>query len=68
MNHPLVMHDMARMRIADDIRQADRERLARLARSTRSDGSIDAVPFRERLARLFGTARPAPDGGQVAGA
>lgn len=68
MNHPLVMYDLARTRIADDHRYAERERLARLARASQPDGAIDSVPFRERIARLFGTARPTPVGGLRAGA
>lgn len=68
MYHPLVMYDLARMRMADDIRQAERDRLAREAASARTTRPIDAVPFRQRVARLFGTARPAPSGGLPAGA
>ena len=52
MNHPLVMYDLAKLRIADDLRQAERDRLVRQAGS-RSDGAIDAVPFRERLVALM---------------
>jgi hypothetical protein len=68
MYHPLVMHDLAKMRMADDIRQAERERLVREAASARSNRPIDAVPFRERFARLFGTTRPQPGAGLPAGA
>ena len=67
MNHPLVMYDLAKLRIADDLRQAERDRLVRQAGS-RADGAIDAVPFRERLARLFETVRPAGRGTAAAGA
>jgi len=67
-NHPLVMYDLAKLKIAEDLRQADRERLVRRAGENRHNG-IDAVPFRERLSRLFGpifpTGRPT---GSAAGA
>ena len=58
MYHPLVMYDLAKLRIAEDIRMAERERLLRRAGEDRPAG-IDAVPFRERLSRLFGTIVPA---------
>ena len=67
MNHPLVMYDLAKLRIADDLRQAERDRLVRQA-GARADGAIDAVPFRERLARLFDTVRPIGRGTATAGA
>ncbi len=68
MNHPLVMYDLAKLRIAEDLRIADRERLVRQAGASRTPRSIDAVPFRERLARLFGTSLPRARGGATAGA
>ena len=52
MNHPLVMYDLAKLRIADDLRQAERERLVRQAGQVRAAGAIDAVPFLERLTRI----------------
>ncbi len=57
MNHPLVMYDLAKLKIAEDLRQAERDRLLRRAGEDRRTG-IDAVPFRERLGRLFGTFSP----------
>ena len=57
MYHPLVMYDLAKLKIAEDLRQADRERLLRRAGENRPQG-IDAVPFRERLSRLFGPIFP----------
>ncbi|HKF84855.1 MAG TPA: hypothetical protein VKB30_03650 [Candidatus Limnocylindrales bacterium] len=68
MNHPLVMYDLAKLRIADDLRQAERERLVRQAGQVRAAGAIDAVPFLERLTRLFGNIRPAGNGTAAAGA
>ena len=67
MNHPLVMYDLAKLRIADDLRQAERDRLVRQAGS-RADGASDAGPFRERLSRLFETVRPVGRGAAAAGA
>jgi hypothetical protein len=58
MNHPLVMYDLAKLRMAEDLRQADRDRLVRQAGASRADRSIDAVPFKERIARLFGPVFP----------
>ena len=58
MYHPETMYELAKLRMAEDLRQADRERLVRRAGETRSPGTIDAVPFRERLGRLFGVAWP----------
>ena len=57
MNHPLVMYDLAKLKIAEDLRQAERDRLLRRAGESHHD-AIDAVPFRERLSRLFGTFAP----------
>jgi hypothetical protein len=59
MNHPLVMYDLAKQRIADDLRQAERDRLIRQAGRTQGDGAIDAVPVLERLPRLLGATTPA---------
>ncbi len=63
MYHPETMYELAKLRIAEDLRQAEHERLVRRAGASRSSGAIDAVPFRERIARLFGTAWPAARGG-----
>ena len=58
MTHPLVMYELAKLRIAADLRQAERDRMVREAGSARRTRSIDAVPFRERVARLFGQPSP----------
>jgi hypothetical protein len=68
MNHPLLMYELAKLKIAEDLRQAERDRLVREAGASRTLGSIDAVPFRERVVRLFGTVRPSTRGGATAGA
>jgi len=69
MYHPETMYEMAKMRMADHQRDADRQRLVREAGSTRATGAIDAVRFRERLTRLFGTIWPTtPAGSSTAGA
>ena len=67
MNHPLVMYELAKLRIADDLRQAERDRLIRQAGYS-ADGAIDAVPFRERLSRLFDSIRPTARPNATAGA
>jgi hypothetical protein len=54
MFHPETMYKLAKLRIEDDLAQAERERRVRLAGSSASAGRIDAVHFHERLARLFG--------------
>ena len=67
MFHPLVLYELATLRIAEDLRQADRHRMVREAGSARRNRSIDAVPFRDRVARLFGlSSRSAPDGAATA--
>lgn len=66
MYHPETLYELAKLRMAEDLRQADRERLVRRAGETRSSGSIDAVPFRERLARLFGVSWPSARDGAAA--
>lgn len=69
MYHPETLFELAKLKMAEDLRQADRERLVRRAGETRSSGTIDAVPFRERLARLFGVEWPSRrDGVAAAGA
>jgi hypothetical protein len=68
MYHPLFMYELAKLKVADDLRWAEQQRLAQLARAPEPSGSIDAVPFRERLTRLFGTVWPPARGGATAGA
>jgi hypothetical protein len=68
MNHPQLMYELAKLKIAEDLRQAERDRLVREAGASRSSGSIDAVAFRERLARLFGAVWPSARGDATAGA
>lgn len=68
MNHPLVMYDLITLRHAEDMRRADHDRLVREAGAARRSRSIDAVPFRERLARLLGATLPRARGGEASGA
>ena len=69
MYHPETMYELVKMRMAEAQQDADRQRLVRQAGSTRGSGAIDAVRFRERISRLFGTFRPAsPTGTAMAGA
>jgi hypothetical protein len=60
MLHPETMYELAKLRMAEQHRDAERERLIRQA-GTRHSGAIDAVRFRDRLSRLLGTIRPAVD-------
>ena len=63
MYHPETMHELAKLRSAEERRGAENQRLARLAKSSTPTGAIDAVPFRQRLTRLFGAIRPATSDG-----
>jgi hypothetical protein len=62
MYHPETMYELAKLRMAEDQRQADRERLIRHAGEAKASGAIDAVRFRDRLTRLFGAVWPGHDG------
>jgi hypothetical protein len=69
MYHPETMYEMAKMRMAEAQQDADRQRMIREAGAAKGSGAIDAVRFRERISRLFGTFRPAsPTGTAMAGA
>jgi hypothetical protein len=56
--HPDIAYEMAKLKIAEDLRIAERERLVRQAARRRDSGAIDAVGFRDRIARLFGNLPP----------
>ncbi len=63
MFHPETMYELTKLKMAEDLRYAERERMVRLAGSARPTGAIDSVRFRERLTRLLGAVwPPAPDG------
>ena len=62
MYHPETMYELAKLRMAEDHRLADRERLIRHAGEAKASGAIDAVRFRDRLTRLFGAVWPGHDG------
>ena len=62
MYHPETMYELAKLRMAEDQRLADRERLIRHAGEAKASGAIDAVRFRDRLTRLFGVVWPGHDG------
>ena len=63
MYHPETMYELAKLKMAEDLRYAERERMVRLAGLARPSGAIDSVRFRERLTRLFGAVWPStPDG------
>jgi hypothetical protein len=59
MYHPETMYELAKLRMAEDMRIAERERLIRHAGENKPSGAIDAVRFRDRLTRLFGAVFPA---------
>lgn len=52
--HPDTTYELAKLKIAEDLRMAERERMVRRAADDRDSGAIDAVGFRDRVARLFG--------------
>lgn len=58
MYHPETMYELAKLRMAEDQRIAERQRLIRHA-GDQPSGAIDAVRFRDRLTRLFGVVFPA---------
>lgn len=63
MFHPETMYELTKLKMAEDLRFAEHERMIRLAGSARPSGAIDAVRFRERLTRLLGAVWPStPDG------
>ncbi len=62
MYHPETMYELAKLRMAEDQRLAERERLIRHAGEAKASGAIDAVRFRDRLTRLFGAVWPSHDG------
>lgn len=61
-------YDMAKLHIDDMLRDAQRERLAKLAISNRQPGSADTAGFRERFGRLIGNLPLLPTGPRPAGA
>ncbi len=63
MYHPETMYELAKLRMAEDHRYAERQRLVRLAGSAAPSGAIDAVRFRDRLTRLFGAIWPSASSG-----
>ena len=62
MYHPDTMYELAKLRMAEDLRIAERERLVRRAGADHPSGAIDAVRFRDRLTRLFGAVFPTSRG------
>ena len=63
MYHPETMYELTKMRMAEDLRIAEHERLVRHAGESKASGAIDAVRFRDRLTRLFGAVFPADHDG-----
>ncbi len=65
--HPYMTHELARIKIEEALEDAQRQRLANAARANRP-GTIDAVPFRDRIARLFNGLPTLVDRSRPAGA
>jgi hypothetical protein len=66
MYHPETMYELAKLRMAEDMRIAERERLVRRAGAERASGAIDAVSFRDRVTRLLEAVWPNRDGASAA--
>jgi hypothetical protein len=58
MIHPETLYVLAKLRIAEDTRNAERARLVRSAGGPPRPATIDASRFRQRVARLFGPGWP----------
>ena len=54
--HPDTLYELAKLRNAEDIAQADRQRLVRQAGTARP--TIDAARFRQKVNKLFGQGWP----------
>ena len=63
MYHPETISALARIRMDEAQRDADRQRRIRVAGSVRRSGAIDSVRFRDRMTRLFGTIWPTSPSG-----
>lgn len=50
--HPTMVHELARIKIAEQLQYAERERRVRAAGKARPQ-TIDAVPFRARVQRTL---------------
>ena len=60
--------EIAKLHIDDMLRDAERERLAKLASDSRRRDDVEAAGFRERFARLIGSLPLVPNGPRPAGA
>jgi hypothetical protein len=58
MYHPMIQYELVRHQIAEELRNAERERRIRRAGSPTASGALDAVRFRDRITRLFGAIWP----------
>jgi hypothetical protein len=52
--HPENMYELVKLRISEDLAQAERERLVRRAGVGSRNATSDPIRFRERVARVFG--------------
>lgn len=53
--HPETMYELVKLRNAEDLAQAEHERLARRAALGSGAGRGEPIRFRERVARIFGS-------------
>ena len=56
--HPQITYEMAKLRQAEFLAEADRERLARRVAAGSAVAKADPIRFRARVARLFGAGWP----------
>jgi hypothetical protein len=63
--HPETQYELVKMRIAEDLRMAERERLIRRAGSPAHGPALDPIRFRERVVRLFNATWPSTPTGSI---
>jgi hypothetical protein len=52
--HPETLYVLAKLKMAENQREADHDRLVRRVGAQSNPVRIDSTPFRQRLTRLFG--------------
>ncbi len=66
--HPETMYELVKLRHAEDLAQAERERLARRIAAGSSARRSDPLRFRDRVFRVFGSGWPSAGSTRPAGA